>query len=327
MGRAGGDRRRLLPRPDRLPVRALALLPRQAGRGGVRVGGRGRRPRGHRPAAADREGRAQGHHDAGQPRRCAPVRRACRDRAHLLHERHDGHAQLHPADGERSRQLGDRLGAQLRDLRRRGRRAHRLDLQRRPIRRGRGTGRLRSHRAVPHPGRHGQQRAADAGDRPAAARGGRAHAVLRGLPRRVGGRARLRPAGLERPARARRGRAGRRRAGLPRPARGGLGRPRHRGHGHRRHRPVAVGRVRAPGRHAPRRAWLRARRADRPRDRRRHRRSGTVRPASSCSRTSATAPRRCCASAPAITCSCAPTRAAAAAPVLACAASGAPTTC
>ena len=57
---------------------------------------------------------AQGHHDAGQSRRRASLRRACRDRAHLLHERHDGHAQLHPADRERSRQLGDGLGAQLR---------------------------------------------------------------------------------------------------------------------------------------------------------------------------------------------------------------------
>ena len=145
--------------------------------------------------------------------------------------------------------------------------------------------------------------------------------------RRVGRRAGLRPAGLERPARARRGRAGRRRAGLPRPARGGLGRPRHRGHGHRRHRPVAVGRMRAPGRHAPRRARLRARRADRPRVRRAVCRSRMVRPASSCSRTCATAPRRYCASARAITCSCAPTRADAAARALACAASGAPTTC
>ena len=107
--------------------------------------------------------------------------------------------------------------------------------------------------------------------------------------------------GLERPARARRGRAGRRRAGLPRPARGGLGRPRHRGHGHRRHRPLAVGRVRAAGRHAPRRARVRARRADRPRDGRRAPARGRRDAASSCSRTSATAPRRSCASARAIT--------------------------
>ena len=64
---------------------------------------------------------------------------------------------------------------------------------------------------------------------------------------------------------ARCGRAGRRRAGLPGEARGGLGRAGHRGDGHRRHRPVALGRVRGAGRHAPRRARLRPRRADRPR--------------------------------------------------------------
>ena len=81
----------------------------------------------------------------------------------------------------------------------------------------------------------------------------------------------VRPRGVERRARARRGRAGRRRAGLPRAARGGLGREGHRGDGDRRHRRVAVGRVRGAGRHAPRRARLRARRADRPRDGRRAR--------------------------------------------------------
>ena len=55
-------------------------------------------------------------------------------------------------------------------------------------------------------------------DRAAAARGGRAHALLRRLPGRVGGRARRRPARLERRARARRRRAGRRRARRSAPA-------------------------------------------------------------------------------------------------------------
>ena len=81
---------------------------------------------------------------------------------------------------------------------------------------------------------------------------------------------------LERRARARRRRARRRRAGLPRQARGGLGRAGHRGDGHRRHRRLALGRVRAAGRHAPRRARLRPRRADRPRDRRARSRSTTA---------------------------------------------------
>ena len=45
---------------------------------------------------------------------------------------------------------------------------------------------VRAHRPLPHPGRHGQHRAPDARDRAAGARGRGAHALLRGLPRRVG---------------------------------------------------------------------------------------------------------------------------------------------
>ena len=73
----------------------------------------------------------------------------------------------------RPRQLGHRVGAQLRGVRRRCRRAHRLDLQRRPVRGGRGARRLRADRALPHPGRHREHRAADARDRAARARRGR----------------------------------------------------------------------------------------------------------------------------------------------------------
>ncbi len=79
---------------------------------------------------------------------------------------------------------------------------------------------VRADRRLPHPGRHREQRAAAARDRAAAARGGRAHAVVRAPTCSSRGR----PARLERRARARRGRAGRRRAGVPRDARGGLGR-------------------------------------------------------------------------------------------------------
>ena len=61
-------------------------------------------------------------------------------------------------------------------------------LQRRPVRGRRGARRLRPDRALPHPGRHRQHRAPDAGHRAAQARGGRAHAVVRGAPRGVGGR-------------------------------------------------------------------------------------------------------------------------------------------
>ena len=88
----------------------------------------------------------------------------------------------------------DRLGAQLRRLGRRGRPAHRLHLQRRAVRGRRGARRVRPHRPLPHPGRHGQHRAAAEGGRAARARGRGAHALLRGAPGRVGGRPRLRPA-------------------------------------------------------------------------------------------------------------------------------------
>ena len=67
-----------------------------------------------------------------------------------------------PLTARRPRQLGHRLGAQLRRLRRRGRAADRLDLQRRAVRRRRGARRVRPHRPLPHPGRHRQHRAAGA---------------------------------------------------------------------------------------------------------------------------------------------------------------------
>ena len=95
-----------------------------------------------------------------------------------------GDAELHPAHGGRPRQLGDRLGAQLRGLRRRRRPANRLDLQRRPVRRGRRARRLRAHRPHAHPGRHREHRAAGARDRAASTRGRGADAVVRGVPRR-----------------------------------------------------------------------------------------------------------------------------------------------
>ncbi len=266
MGRAARERRRVLPRPARPALRALGVLPREAHRGRSRLRPGGRGARGHRGAALDREAGGPGDVHARASDRRAPVRRAVGARAHLLHERHDRHPQLRPADGRRPGQLGDRLGAQLRGIRHRGRAADRLDLQRRAVRGRGGARRLRSHRPVPHPGRHRKHRAPDAGDRAPAARGRRPHAVLCGVSRRVGGGPAGRSARVERRTRACRGRARRRRAGLPRRARGGLGRACHRGDGDRRHRRVAVGGVRGAGRDAPGRARLRARRADRPRD-------------------------------------------------------------
>ena len=83
-------------------------------------GSRGR-ARGDRAAAAHREARAPRDVHARQPDRRASLRDADRDRPDLLHERHDGSAELRPAHGRRPRQLGDRLGAKLRSLRRGGR--------------------------------------------------------------------------------------------------------------------------------------------------------------------------------------------------------------
>ena len=180
---------------------------------------------------------------------------------------------------------------------------------------------VRPHRPLPHPGRHGEHGAAAARDRAAPARGRRAHAVLRRAPRRVGGRARLRPPGVERRARARRGRARRRRAGLPRAARGGLGRA--------VTEAMGIGDIgislwgeceEQDGMHLGARGFVHPR-ADRPGDGRGASRSRTARPASSCSRISGIRRRRSCASARATTSRCGRARARAAAPARACAAS------
>ena len=217
--------------------------------------------------AAHREARAARRRDAREPGRRAPLRGAAtrssastRRAARPARRATSRSRRATSTTGSRARRAATRASGVRRGP------AHRLDLQRRPVRGRRGARGVRPHRPLPHPGRHRQHRAADARDRAARRRGGGAHAVLRRLPDRVGGRARLRPRGLERRARARRGRARRRRAGLPRAARGGLGRAGDRGDGHRRHRRLALGRVRGAGRHAPRRARLRPRRADRPRD-------------------------------------------------------------
>ena len=149
-----------------------------------KLGPRPERPaRGHRRAAADREGRAAPGRHAGEPVRRAPVRRAVRDRSHLLDQRDDRLAELHPADRERRRELADRLGAELRGVGSRAWAANRLDVQRGPVRRRRGAGSLRAHRAGAHPGRNRQHGAPDPRDRVPEARGRRAHAFLRRLPR------------------------------------------------------------------------------------------------------------------------------------------------
>ena len=252
---------------------------------------------------------------AGEPDRRASLRRAARDRPHLLDERHHRRAELHPADRRRSRQLGHRLGAQLRGLRA----SRPASGSSRPTTPGRSSPARRSPSfdrigALPHPGRHRQHRAAAAGDRAAAARGRGAHPVLRRLPGRVGGRARTSTCAA-RASSASSSRASPAAASRP-------SAPSSRtGWGAKVTEAMGIGDIgvslwgecEAAGRDAPRRARLRPRRADRPRDGRRASSSKTAPPASSCSPISATAPRRCCASAPATTSRCGRARARAAA--------------
>ena len=95
-----------------------------------------------------------------------------------------GAPELRPADRGRPRELGDGLGAELRGVRDRSRPAHRLHVQRRAVRGRCGARELRAHRADPHPRRHREHAAATRGDRAPEARGSRAHAVVRGVPRR-----------------------------------------------------------------------------------------------------------------------------------------------
>ena len=159
-----------VPRAARLPVGALQLLPaRSSAPIGVEAaadaGGLADLPR--LPLTEKQELRATTTPD--EPVRHAPLRAAGRDRAHLLHERHDRHAELHPADGERPRELDRDVGAQLRGLGRARRPADRLDVQRRAVRGRRGARGVRPHRPLPPAVRHRQHRAADARGAPAAA--------------------------------------------------------------------------------------------------------------------------------------------------------------
>ncbi len=197
-----------------------------------------------------------------------------------------------------------------------------------PVRRRRRARRVRPHRPLPHPGRHRQHRAPDDGDRAAAARRRRADA-LRTPPTSSNGQpsAASTSAGssVERVLVA--GEPGGGEPAFRAKLEEGWGAQGHRGDGHRRHRRLALGRVRGAGRDAPRRARLRPRRADRPRDgrrararRRRHRRARAHAPPASRGAAAAlphARPRR------------GPDEPVprAAAPARACAASGGPTTC
>ena len=217
MGGAARARRRELSHPAGVPLRALGVLPRQA------VGGRVDSPAAPAGSPTSRELPLTEKRE---------LRETCTAEnpfgAHLCAAPSEivriystsgttGTPELHPADRRRSRQLGDGVGAQLRGVRDRGRPADRLHLQRR-ARSSAGAALAAFDRIglVPRPGRDRQHRAPDARDRAPAARRRRADPLVRRPPRRMGGRARLRPARVERRARPRGGRARRRRARLPR---------------------------------------------------------------------------------------------------------------
>ena len=186
-------------------------------------------------------------HDAAA--RQASVRRAVGDRAHLFDERHDRHAELHPAHGAATSRTGS------------------------PARRA-ATPHRASSPATASSRRTTRGRSSPAPRSPSFDRIGLTH-----IPVGTGNTERLlqaidelrpdavvmtpsyaaylaerepRLAGSSVAARARRRRAGRRRARVPGEARGGLGREGHGGDGHRRHRRVPVGRMRGAERHAPR---------------------------------------------------------------------------
>ncbi len=128
VGGAGAIRRAALSQADRISVRALALLSRQARARRLRNAWRGRRPRGDRRRATDRKGRAEALALGRRADRVAPDRFARGDRAHLFDQRHDRNAELYPAHRRRPRSLGAHVRALLRGLRLNARRAHRLDL-------------------------------------------------------------------------------------------------------------------------------------------------------------------------------------------------------
>ena len=193
--------------------------------------------------------RAAAHREGRDRRRCTPEdpigAHLCASRSEIVRiystSGTTGHAELHSADGGRSRQLGDRLGAQLRGFAA----SPPASASSRPTMPGRSWPARHlppsTARPLPYPGRHREHRAADAAIellKPEAAVLTPSYAayLLEWAAERG-----LRSRGVERGARARGGRAGRRRAGVPREARRGLGREGHRGDGHRRHRRYRCG--------------------------------------------------------------------------------------
>ena len=132
--------------PARLPARALAVLPREARRDRRRRSGSTR----SRELPLTEKHEVKATCTPEQPFGAHLCVGAIRARPHLLDERHDRHAQLHPADRERPGQLGHRIGAQLRGLRDRARRPRPHDVQRRPVRRRRRTRRIRADRRLSH---------------------------------------------------------------------------------------------------------------------------------------------------------------------------------
>ena len=189
-------------------------------------------------AAADREGASSGHADARQSLGAASLRRRGGDRPHLLDERDHRHAELRPAHRAAISRTGSpaRRAATPRPASRRA--AHRVDVQRRAVRRRarRWPRSTASASATSRVGTGNTERLVPAVEqlrpRPSCSR-------RRTPPTSPSGNRASR--GVDRRARPRRGRAGRRRAGASgRMLEAGLGREGHRGDGHRRHRRLAL---------------------------------------------------------------------------------------
>ena len=157
---------------------------------GIRLRSRRRRARRHRAAAAHREARAQGDlHPPTTP----SARISARTPAEIVRIYSTSGTTGAPSYIPLTAQdLDNWVTGSARSYAASGvapGAADRLHLQRRAVRGRSGARRVRQGRPLPHPGRHRQHRAPDAGDRAPEARSGSAHAVLCRLSHRVGGRA------------------------------------------------------------------------------------------------------------------------------------------
>ena len=163
---------------DRLPARALAVLPREGDRA------RRRSTRSRRLPLTDKS-EIRATISAEHPFGTHLAADAGGDRPHPLHvSGTTGVPSYIPLTAQRPRQLGHRQLPELRGVGAEPRHARDHHLQRRPVRRRRRARVVRPHRRLPHPDGDRQHRARADGDRAPEARRRRRHAVLREVPGR-----------------------------------------------------------------------------------------------------------------------------------------------